>query len=323
MATSLKIKAVSMPTGGLSFLPENRHLPVVYRNSTNEALKTNPFFKRAGIIPYYKSKSGIHYALFIDATYNQLTDGGGTIKYLENPIHAAVRELYEESFGVFDFRSEYLTNQIIEHSQCIYTDEILCIFQEINFPSDTYMATHSRIFRQKYEEAILMKTAGKKVEECMMENNFLVWIDEKTLCNISFKNSWKHTNIPLYDDIKEFVVTKTEYLHRETLKIRHKKLMFELMVYSIIRLLFICGLVRKYKDDNGEPDRSFFTVMPKIISRPKSRDSEPPPKNLQIGKIRYSKQYIKKDIIDMYPSLFWKLSGIFKIIYTVSPSLIY
>src|SRR5690242_8304144 len=144
MASVLKIKATTIPDGSLS-LKSDHNLPIVYRNSTNRALKSEHCFKRAGIIPYYKSKKDIYYALFIDATYNQFTDGGGCINFLENPIDAAIRELYEESLGIFDFRSDYLKEQIIEHSECIYTDETLCIFQEINFPNDSYMETQSNV----------------------------------------------------------------------------------------------------------------------------------------------------------------------------------
>lgn len=68
----------------------------------------DPRYIRAGIIPVYTDKFGQSYYAFGLSIHNGfITDFGGHIEYnefgiRENVIEAAVREFYEESYGVFN-----------------------------------------------------------------------------------------------------------------------------------------------------------------------------------------------------------------------------
>jgi hypothetical protein len=65
------------------------------------------------------------YGFGVDCQYGTLTDFGGGIKYKydKDPVSAALRELKEESLGLFDF-----SKKSIQDCCCIYNEEILIIF---------------------------------------------------------------------------------------------------------------------------------------------------------------------------------------------------
>ena len=63
----------------------------------------------------------------IDFTYGTLTDFGGGIKKNENFLLASLRELYEESLGIFDFLYKEDLEKIKENAIAVY-DEKMCIF---------------------------------------------------------------------------------------------------------------------------------------------------------------------------------------------------
>lgn len=71
-------------------------------------------FGRAGVIPFVRSSEEFYTSLYkgkdktTGAYVTELSDFGGRVKNFngENFIQGACRELYEESFGQFDFRSD-------------------------------------------------------------------------------------------------------------------------------------------------------------------------------------------------------------------------
>ena len=74
------------------------------------------------------SKKSRYFLIGTDSTYNTLTDFGGTIEYKKDrdPVVGALRELNEESLGLF----EYTKDQILD-SYCIYNDYLFIIFVKI------------------------------------------------------------------------------------------------------------------------------------------------------------------------------------------------
>jgi hypothetical protein len=84
-------------------------------------------FLRSGVIPYTFIDGVKHFCMGIDFTYGTLTDFGGGVKKNENFLLAALRELYEESLGIFDFLYKQDLDKISKNSIAVY-DEKMCIF---------------------------------------------------------------------------------------------------------------------------------------------------------------------------------------------------
>lgn len=80
---------------------------------------------RAGVIPYSIDNGIIHYCIGVDWNSGDYTDfGGGFSKKRDKiPQIAALRELKEESLGVFMFHPSYISN-----AQCILNDKMLIVF---------------------------------------------------------------------------------------------------------------------------------------------------------------------------------------------------
>ncbi len=84
-------------------------------------------FLRSGVIPYTRIDGLRYFCMGIDFTYGTLTDFGGGIKKNENFILASLRELYEESLGIFNFLYKEDIEKIKETAIAVY-DEKMCIF---------------------------------------------------------------------------------------------------------------------------------------------------------------------------------------------------
>lgn len=62
----------------------------------------DPAYMRAGIIPVYTAEDGTNYYAFGLSRNAAIFDFGGHMEPGENPIQAAVRELLEETYNVFN-----------------------------------------------------------------------------------------------------------------------------------------------------------------------------------------------------------------------------
>lgn len=77
---------------------------------------------RAGVIPFTKVSGKVYFLLAVDFKTGDLSDFGGGCKKNETLISAAVRELNEESYGIFTNVSEqvlYNSFAIVNHKRNI------------------------------------------------------------------------------------------------------------------------------------------------------------------------------------------------------------
>lgn len=164
----------------------------------------NKKFIRAGAVPFFQIESDIWYALFINAQYNQLTDAGGGIKVGENPIKTALRELSEESNGIFSF-DDFDDTDIV-----IYNNRVLEVFKKVDVRTKEQMIEEQNEYRRRYEEKILSKQRGEAYNKYMIENSFLLWINESDLKRVVFYNGEGNTDVPMWQS--EFVLWRSSQL---------------------------------------------------------------------------------------------------------------
>ncbi len=221
MSAINRVKMLATSTGGSIFFKHNRHnqlIPFVWRETlahiSFEAIDSK-LFSRAGVIPYYKNEGVIWYAMFIDAQYHTLTDGGGGVGPFENPFKAAFRELNEESMGIFNFTSRKIVKLIASSSQCIYDAHTLLIFEEIHLTNKSEMGRLSRKFRHAYEEAKLEEARGKVVDPITIENCFLVWISDTALKGVVFQDGVCNSTIPMDAEMADYISKRTKILDEQ------------------------------------------------------------------------------------------------------------
>jgi hypothetical protein len=140
----------------------------VTRSKIKDVLSYN--FTRVSIVPYYTRKYVNYYYLGIDTKYWSTCDLGGLCSKDENFVIGAIRELKEETLGVFNITN---AQHIIDNSTCIYDSEVMIIFQKINI-DDPFLPCE--IYRELYEKAIL-----NNIEPSYLENSYLIIISEENL----------------------------------------------------------------------------------------------------------------------------------------------
>jgi hypothetical protein len=88
-------------------------------------------FLRSGVIPYTVIDDVRYFCMGIDFTFGTLTDFGGGVKKNENFLLAALRELYEESLGIFDFLYKQDFEKIKSHSISVYDEKMCILFVDV------------------------------------------------------------------------------------------------------------------------------------------------------------------------------------------------
>lgn len=153
----------------------------VTRCHTSQVPRTQ-HFSRAGVIPLYYDDIKWYYCLGVDRKSQNLTDFGGCVEQGETAIDAALRELKEESLGLFDFID---ASKIIEESSfAIYNDTSVVFFVLVDVdPNDIVR----RFRRHLYDES---------------ENSDLVWVDEDEF-RLLFRG--KHEKFTLYKRVRDVV----------------------------------------------------------------------------------------------------------------------
>jgi len=139
----------------------NFPFPHTYRSYISETcnIPLNCFFRRCGIIPYTIINNEKHYCLGVDAKYGTLTDFGGSTQKYETFPSAAVRELEEESLGIFNFSSM----DVYRNSYSVYDANNIIIFLHVKVNSINEIV---KKFNDKYNKAI------------ESENCNIIWINE-------------------------------------------------------------------------------------------------------------------------------------------------
>jgi hypothetical protein len=114
----------------------------------------------------------------IDSTFNELTDTGGVVENIRNEsfVKSAIRELKEETLGIFDYAGH--EQFIYDNSFCIHDRSSILIFQRISVVHPTEIS-----LLYKYLHTNLSLTSHNK---CLLENSSLVWISESNVRNLCF-----------------------------------------------------------------------------------------------------------------------------------------
>lgn len=90
-------------------------------------LSGNPI--RSGAIIYTKYQGQTYFCLGVDAESNDLTDFGGGVKKHENNIVGGLRELCEESQGLFNLTPDEVTDDIVVYSHNMM---IMFIYRDVD-----------------------------------------------------------------------------------------------------------------------------------------------------------------------------------------------
>lgn len=125
----------------------------------------NKRFARSGIILHADIEGSRYWLMAVDATYNQLTDFSGGVKKEEFWLEAAVRELWEESYGIFDYRSQESMEYIYQNSVAVHDDiNTIIISQKIVCSDPEYIC---ELFDKR------MRESNERVE-----NSRIAWVPD-------------------------------------------------------------------------------------------------------------------------------------------------
>jgi len=138
-----------------------------FKSLTKYVSKT---FIRSGITPYIIEDNETIYFFCIDTKYDEITDPGGSVKKNENYLESSLRELEEETLGLFDFRD--MKDYIEKNSVILYNRSYCMIFQECRVEDKLDIC---KKYSERYE-------IHKDKEP---ENSFLIWIKEGDLKKLS------------------------------------------------------------------------------------------------------------------------------------------
>lgn len=136
-------KELNVVTGNNCISPVPTNIPVdefrwsLYRTKQSGSIKMvnvknfngNIRLTRSGVILYTYHNNKLYFGFGVDKVYNEFSDFGGKIESGENVIETAIRELNEESLGLFQ-----LTKKDIDDSLMLYNDNMAIIF--VKFDAD-------------------------------------------------------------------------------------------------------------------------------------------------------------------------------------------
>lgn len=137
---------------------------------------------------YNKLKYKLRFCLGIDATYGQLTDFGGGIKYNRdhNVIRGAIRELSEESHDVFFNPIENKKAPIHKYKNCtvLYNENMMIIFIPLNLLSDDINSKTEELTVSQFKERKNINSEMKDIKwvsqdrfNCLIHDNYDIETD--------------------------------------------------------------------------------------------------------------------------------------------------
>lgn len=128
---------------------------------------------RSGAIIYTHSEGKTYFCLGQDSIYGDLTDFSGGKKQNETVIEAGLRELEEESLGIFG----KLTVSDVRESMGFYSSNMLIMF----IRKDVNMEKTKKEFSEKLQKKISKNTGG--ISEGV-EVNDIVWLESKEFLDV-------------------------------------------------------------------------------------------------------------------------------------------
>lgn len=144
-------------------------------------------FKRAGAIPYVEKGGKRYYCMGVDRS-GELTDFGGQVELRENYFTTALRELKEETMGIFDYCDPSLMKMIRSNAIAIH-DEKKTIILFIKVEVDNL----DKIVEEYNQRVIL---------ENNPENIKIAWISEDIFTKLySVKSRYVDENGVIYPRI--------------------------------------------------------------------------------------------------------------------------
>jgi hypothetical protein len=127
--------------------------PITRISTVRQYLERGYHSERGGVIILSNVAGRTNYGLGIDRLTNELTDFGGKIRPHENSIKGALRELQEETLGIF------VTPSIEDIQDCIvvHNDYILVLFIRVSLSPVEICDSFSEALRETLQ-------SGKKTE---------------------------------------------------------------------------------------------------------------------------------------------------------------
>ena len=126
---------------------------------------------RSGVIIFTKKDGKTYFALGVDSIYGDLTDFSGGIKKGEGVLSGGLRELEEESLGVFG----KLSVEDVKECMGFYSNNMLIMFVKRDIDMDECKKT----FGERLQKKMCEKKNNDDKEGENIEVNQIVWLDTK------------------------------------------------------------------------------------------------------------------------------------------------
>lgn len=125
--------------------------------------------QRAGVIIYTVVDNATYIGIGLDSRTHDLTDFGGGVSYKtdKDAVRGALRELSEETLGVFGT----INPEQVGHCAVVYDRHNLIIFARLEVDPDQV----SKVFRERHDEAATAKGCKRPPEVCAI--TWLSWED--------------------------------------------------------------------------------------------------------------------------------------------------
>lgn len=172
-------------------LPVDEIRWIVHRTDMNQSdiivdyvrnFNVNKKIIRAGVLLYTYENNQLYIGFGIDRVYNEYTDFGGKVELRDkDAIYAALRELKEESNGLYQFTPNEVQKNLI-----LYNNKTLIIFIHVN-----------------------METSKKFKSTNKDELKGIVWLTEQEV-----KNELKRPHSKIYNLVKMFLLQAGDFYDR-------------------------------------------------------------------------------------------------------------
>ncbi len=153
---------------------------------------------RSGVILYTKDQDQIKFVMGVDTRTNDITDfGGHKEKTDKNIVCTGLRELVEESLGVFG----KITEEEIQDSLVLYSSQMMIIFIYIDMDIEHINTTFDRL------RIVASRDDSKVVKPVTsLEVKGLIWLSSKKLKEIVTSVVVEMNNLKMYKRVRIFML---------------------------------------------------------------------------------------------------------------------